>query len=339
MPTPNSHLSSHNRSVWSSLEPLPGLNAIPSVWSEKLGEEFNLFKAAFLQPRPAPAQSFPCRNCGCAHDVTIHGPGDIVAVCACDPWNYDDLILTPGDIEILELNWSKLARAVCKAFGLAVKLEDYGPPNTVQIGAWSADAVPVILTIQWDEGQFRHVVASLVVQLHRPFILLAPTSSHLDATSLGCLASIGAEFLSLESHLILTEHGAFQPTKAPGEIFVRFRPEPTDDEEMLRKAILLAKAADTGQGSRKVTLYAVMRLYCFDCRSAREIARHCRCARSLVYARLAEMRKKLGREPAELRRYSGHFDTIQEALSDPRAKRVYRKGGVYGDEGSGEYPE
>src|SRR5207249_4580414 len=120
----------------------------------------------------------------------------------------------------------KFARAICKAFGLARKFEMYGPPNTAQIGTWSADAVPAMLTIQWDGNEFRHVVASLVARLHRPFILLAPTSSHLDAQALEYLANCGAQFFALDSHLILTANGTFQPRSSPGEIFTRFAPKP-----------------------------------------------------------------------------------------------------------------
>src|SRR4051794_31272272 len=115
--------------------------------------------------------------------------------------------------------------------------------------------------------------------------VMATSGFNMDAASLGYLANIGAEFFPLESHLILTEHGTFQPTKAPGEIFARFTPQPVDDEQMLRNAIALVKEADSRQGARKLTLYTVMRLYCLDCLHPNQIARKCGCARSLIYAR------------------------------------------------------
>src|SRR5438128_57685 len=43
------------------------------------------------------------------------------------------------------------------------------------------------------------------------------------------------------------------------------------------------------------------------------------------YSRLKPLRKKLGRDPAELRQYPSHFDNLGQSLSDPRARRVYRK--------------
>src|SRR5206468_77678 len=139
------------------------------------------------------------------------------------------------------------ARAIAKAFGLASKLEPFSARYTAQIGSWSTDAVPAILTIQCDQNEFRYVVASLVARLHCRFILFAPTSSYMDAASLGYLANVRAEFFPLESHLILTEHGTFQPKTPPGEIFARFIPAVADDQEMLRNTIALVKEVDAGQ--------------------------------------------------------------------------------------------
>jgi hypothetical protein len=315
-----------NMNIWPALE--TGTNAIPSVWRERIGAQFDTVRNAFLQSKPEPAQYFHCRKCGCAHQVTIHAPGDIVAVCTCDPWNCDELMLTAADIEILELNWAKLARALCKAFGLNARTADLGLHNTRQIGSWSADAVPVILTIQRERHDFQHVVAVLAARLRTKFILLGPTTENLDATSQELLTNVGAEFFSLQNHLVLTDHGTFQPRKLPGEIFARFRPEPVDDIEMLRKSIALVKAADTAQGVRRITLYTVMRLYCFDLLGAAQIAKRCGCARSLIYARLDEIRIKIGRDPAELRQYASQFETMEDSLTDSRAEHIHRKSAI-----------
>ncbi len=320
--------------TWSSLESLPGLNAIPSIWREKLGGQFDLFRAAFLQTRPVPAQSFPCRRCGCAHDVTIHAPGDIVAVCACDPWNCDDLVLTADDIQILELNWSKLARSLCKAFGLDARPVDIPLHNTRQIGSWSADGVPVILTIQHERRDFQDVVQGLAARRQQKFILLAPTSANFDATSQEILAGSDAGFFALDSHVIFTEQGTLQSARAPGQLFARFTPEAKEPphEDVARQAFAIAKALDSEQPMKPPTVFAIFRLYCQEELSAAQIAHKCGCSKATVISRLNLLRQKLGRNPAELRRYSAHFGTIEESLSDPRAKRVYRKGAIYGDE-------
>jgi hypothetical protein len=63
-----------------------------------------------------------------------------------------------------------------------------------------------------------------------------------------------------------------------------------------------------------------------------QVARKCGCARSLVFLRLEALRCKLGVHPRTLRQYSGHFESIEESLSDPRARRVHRKSAIYGEE-------
>jgi len=134
----------------------------------------------------------------------------------------------------------------------------------VEIGTWSANAVPAILTIQWNGHELPAVIAELALRLKRPFILLSPTTTHLTAHCQELLAHANSEFFALDSLLILTPIGTFQPRSLPGEIFARFTPQPIADEDMLRNAILLVKASDAAQGARgarKVSLYTVMRLY------------------------------------------------------------------------------
>src|SRR5437762_10612316 len=61
---------------WSSLE--SSTTALPSVWRRRIGAQFEVFRAAFLQSRPEPARFFPCQKCGCAHEVIVHAPEDLV---------------------------------------------------------------------------------------------------------------------------------------------------------------------------------------------------------------------------------------------------------------------
>src|SRR5947207_3433450 len=59
-----------NHSPWRSLEAIPGFSALPAVWRRHLGDDFETFRAAFLQKKATTVRSFPCpRNCGCAHCV------------------------------------------------------------------------------------------------------------------------------------------------------------------------------------------------------------------------------------------------------------------------------
>src|ERR1043166_1851375 len=311
-------------SFWHALEAMPGLAAITSVWQTLMDEDFTPFKR-FLEPAPTKSKWFRCPRCSCSHEVFHDDDGTIVAVCRCKHGHCQDLYLTEADITVWELNRGKLSREIARAFGLQTKSAQFGLHETWQIGSWSTDTVPAILTIQWHPQEFRLAVASLAARLKRPFILFAPTSAQTDAQVLEYLAGCGAQLFPLDANLTLTDHGTLHSRTTPGELFAQFTPQPVDDEQMVRNAIALVKAADSGQGARRVSLYTVMRLYCLDCLSAAQIARKCGCARSLVYSRISELRQKLGRDPAALRQYPGHIETTDESLSDPRARRVFRK--------------
>jgi hypothetical protein len=58
----------------------------------------------------------------------------------------------------------------------------------------------------------------------------------------------------------------------------------------------------------------------------------CHCDKSLVALRLKTMQEKLPWQPQQLRALSAHVEAMQDALSDSRARSIYRKGAVYGDE-------
>ena len=63
-----------------------------------------------------------------------------------------------------------------------------------------------------------------------------------------------------------------------------------------------------------------------------EIARRCRCNRSLIFARLKQIQEKLPWKPHQLRELSAHVEAMQKSLTDSRARTIYRKGVAYGDD-------
>src|ERR1035437_1333796 len=136
-------------SPWYCLEALPGLIALPRVWRARLREQFGPVRDLILQDNPSLAQLLPCpRGCGLAHNIVCRPDGSLVATCCGEPERPQEIPLTIADITPLEVSWSKLSRALCQALGLHSRYRTLQPPNTVQFGAWSADAVPTVLTIQ-----------------------------------------------------------------------------------------------------------------------------------------------------------------------------------------------
>lgn len=320
---------------WSCLDAIPGHTAVAATWRKHLGPWFERFRTALLHARDERASSVPCpRDCGCCHEVVHCEDGELVGVCQCESWNCDDLPLALEDLTLWTLSWSHLGRALCRGFGLQSKPADLHLPGTRQVGAWSTEAVPVLLTLQSEREEFLFILGQLAARLRQAFILLAPTSRHLDAAGKELLANVGAGFFDLASHIEFGNAGELRPLVPPGELFARFNPQTKEavGESTARKAFALVKALDSEHPSSKASLYTVFRLYCMEGLNAVQVARKCGCGRSLVFLRLEALRRKLGVHPRTLRQYSGHFETIEESLADPRARRLHRKTAIYGEE-------
>ena len=321
-------------SIWRCLENVRGLVGVPALWQSWLGGEFGVFRSAFLRQRPERARSYPCPNvCGGTRDVVGRSDGSFVAVCSCDPLNGDDFALAAGDLVLLELSWSRLGRALCGALKCDVRDTDLGVPGARQIGAFSPAAVPVVLSIQDERGDFRHALAGIAARLGRPFILLAPTSGFVDAGVLEILRGAQAEFFDLESHVLPLPSGTLQARKNPTELFAAFLPGPAGrpPDEVARQLFALVEELE-GEGKwRKAPVTKVFHLYCVKGLSRAEVAKGCGCVPALVTLRLKLIEGKLGRKPIELRQLSPQFEEIEESLSDSRAQNIYRKGAIYGD--------
>jgi hypothetical protein len=349
---------------WRSLEMIRGLSAVPAIWRRHLGEHFEPFKRGFLLPRAEPAKHFPCAKCGCAHEIIMqadevagtsgvfHGvravgrrdpphpnplPGgegdtDVRAVCTCEPWNCADLILSAADIQVLELNWPKLGRALGEVFGLDSKFSDLRIHQTCQIGSWGADAVPAILTIQSEPHSLRPVLCELIARLRKRFILIAPSHRHLDATCHELMANADAEFFALEN-LIVFDGPLRLMGKIPGELFARFSPQPKEaEQDVARRAFALIQALDSEIGMKPPTLLSVFRLYCIEELSADHIARIQHCSKATIISRLNQIRARTGVDPQDLRRISGHLRKVEEAFEDSRASHIHRERLIYDDD-------
>ena len=302
-----------------ALEEILGLSAVPSLWRSELRHDYDTFGASFLEPKTYTVISLPCPTgrCGCWHKVAPQADGLFIGTCQCNPRRCPDLHLSTADVTPLKLNWPKLGRAIARALGCATKILDLPIPNTMQVGAWSTDAVPVILTIQQDEYNLQSVISHLHTRLDRPFILLSPTTDNLDAAGQELLAHARAGFFALDTIVRPTEHGTFLPLVTPGDLFIKFAPDPNDSvgETIARQALALVKALDSQYKFRKAPLSKVFLLYCSEGLDAKQTAKRCKCGRTLIFDRLKLLKRKLGRHPSELRQYSSHLEHQCDAAS------------------------
>ena len=132
-------------------------------------------------------------------------------------------------------------------------------------------------------------------------------------------------------------HGAFCIRVAPDSEGSRTAgPEPAEPTEkalsLAAKVFELLRALDPGKRMRKAPPITVFLLRYRRNLSRSEIARVCGCNKSLVAVRLRDIQEKLPWQPRQLQELSAHVEAMQETLSDPRARRIYRRGAVYGSQ-------
>ena len=325
--------------IWRALEEMPDGVGVAAEWQADAGAAWPAFKAAFLEALPEPAASVPCpHECGCAHRVVRHDDGRLAGACECDPWNCDDIALSATDVVAWEFNRTRLGRALCKAFDLDRREEELGLRWTRQAGAFSAGAVPVVVTIPQEHGELRQVVGDLAVRWREGFILFAPTSRWVDGRAHELLAHARAKFFDLESHVRLLPNGVLQAQRSAGELFSALVAKgshgASDDEA--RRLFALLKALESEGDYRKAPVTRVFQLYCLEGLTREEVATKCRCAPSLVTLRLQAIEARVGRKASELRQLSGQFERIADSLTDTRARRVHRESALDEPDGEGE---
>lgn len=321
---------------WHALEAIPGPSAVRAEWQSWIGGEFGVLQAAFLRGKEELAGSHPCREgCGCYHKAIHHGGGRIVAVCQCDPWNCDDFPLTDADLIPYELNWSRLGRAVAKAFGCDFKLTEMGMHGVRQIATFSGMALPVFLVVQSEPDRFRGALAHLSVGARQSFVVLAPTGQWMDARGHALLAACKAGFFDLESHLSILPNGELASPKAGGQLFSRFLPEqaaPMRENEAERIFGLLTKLR-AKPGTRKAHPATIFELTVLQGLSQKETASRCRprCAPSLVTRRVQDIEREFGLTIEKLRDYASDILERDSAVKADRVRKP-KHGGPKGVE-------
>jgi len=237
---------------WSALERISGLIALPTLWKKRAGNDFEAFRILCLEPATFPALSYPCplesscayrirRNPGAVavsvptHSLTdplSHPLAPFTGTCETNPPRCPLIDLSLADITPLQLNWPKLGRAICRALSLDSKATPLPVPTTLQIGSWSTDAVPVLLTIQAERHHLHFVICELIAILRQKFIVLTPTSKHYDAKTQQFLAGANSAIFPLDSIVALNPDGTLSPARPPADLFANFGQSPQSKIEI-----------------------------------------------------------------------------------------------------------
>ena len=323
--------------VWAFLEIAGGVGAVTQSWKKRLHDgEFEPFRQAALRRLPNPATQYPCpRGCGCAHRVVRYPDNaGVVAVCHCDPCRCDNIPITEKDLVLYAPDLATIGRSVVRAFGFHAREKEVGIFGMLQIGAFTDQAIPVILSVQSDRRSFAARVCEVVARLRQKFILVAPTATFMDSTTQSILAGVGALFIPLDASVRLTAAGALQTVKPPLEILEPIVPPhaPTD-EEVVAAALGLIHQLDNTPKAQKPTHSEFFRLYCFEGLSLEQIKKRVKCSLGTVSNRKRRCEDVLGPPLERFRQHGALVDILEKQRKEARAQYVHSRAGIYDDGG------
>jgi len=227
---------------WQALETVPGAAAVDAEWKARFGNDYGT-ATAFLRPNGKLASSHPCmvqRGCGCEHEVVVHDPEDIVAVCRCER-GCETFALRRADIVAYELDRPALDMALAKVFDL-IEETDAGTdlPGTTRIGVYSPYAgyrFPVYLAIQIEPDDFSEAVDGLLGRNSTPFILLSPTRELCSAKAEKRLTDKRSGFVSLSESVAIGDKRQLRLLRPVDEVLAQFRssnlPSPKEGDSMV----------------------------------------------------------------------------------------------------------
>ncbi len=198
---------SNPTNFWFALESIIGLSAVADEWRKYSGSEFESIQSV-LRPNGRIAASHPClqpRDCGCSHNVVIHTPKDIVAVCRCG-LECDTFPLKSTQLAIYELDRPKLDLAVATVFNLqqaSVQIKNMIRTSCVGQLTMGYISIPVFLTIQPGSIEYSLIADLLLSMNTSPFILLTPLPDLITPECITQLSSRGCYVLSLAESTVI----------------------------------------------------------------------------------------------------------------------------------------
>jgi hypothetical protein len=110
----------------------------------------------------------------------------------------------------------------------------------------------------------------------------------------------------------------------------------TENLGLAARVFRLLSALDLDNRCRKAPPIKVFNLYYRQGLQPAEIARQCKCHRSLIFDRLETLRKQLPWKPQQLREVSSQVEAMEDAVQESRARHIHRKAAIEGNEDTDE---
>ncbi|MBF0186250.1 MAG: hypothetical protein HQM06_17925 [Magnetococcales bacterium] len=196
--------------LWSVLEISPGQGNILPEWRRLLGTGFDTIQF-LLRPTDFRVSNFPYPGPGgyrCVHRVVDCGNGKIVAVCNDEEQGCDNIMLSPADIIVYELNRGKLAELLAHSLHLQPAFSAVeGLHQTFLVGDLlykGSRYFPVFLTlnVSLDRNVLCEVAAHLLAKIGTPLILLGPTRNMVTPALTDLMTRNKSCFLPLSDLLV-----------------------------------------------------------------------------------------------------------------------------------------
>lgn len=352
--------------LWTRFDGFATGRGLLADWQAAFGQDFERVKG-WIEPTGERAPSHPCvwkPPCGCRHEVRESRAGP-VAVCVCGDGRCEAFPLEGARALIHRLDGCRFRRKLGDTLGLAPA---DGPPRASEgrsdlVGTYVPMQAPVYLAFVEGEAELVCEIERLRLQRPGPFVLLTPTRRFYSPEADAALGAAGALGLALTGLVDLEPGGnlrliqPLEPLLAPwqegvsaqaglGEVLRRIHgeiaaarhefsqrstaAERLPEEDALR-LFALVRELDPAGAAGKAPLLQVFRLYCLEGLAAEGVARRCGCSKTLIIRRLGQLRRKLGRNPAELRAFAGQFEAIEKSVGEFRGRRLSRHSMLYGN--------
>jgi len=349
-----------SRGVWNTLDRLacgqvPA--AVLAEWRRLTDSDFHLL-SGFLRVTQRVAGDYPCLgdpDCGCRHELAQCDDTRWVARCQCGVGGCAPAWLAPSDLIIHELDAAGFGGAVARALGFgppdsAAVL--YAAPKMWPVGTYAATRSAVYLGIFPSEAELFANVEGLMASRPEPFILLTPTTGLRSAAVDSFLARAHCGLVPLASCLAGDGRGILRVTSPIEPVLKRFAgevaqarnmgpllegihreiaalrddprglpaPQPAIDQGEAQRIFAVLTKLRTETGVRKAPLHTVFEYMVMQGISGEETARKCKCAPSLISARVKTLKERFGMSVGQLHNYASAINEMKTAVKGDRRR-------------------
>ncbi len=200
--------------LWRALERIPGLLAVPEVWRQECGEDFD-YARPYLQPTDRIGGRYPCPNSfsGCPRRIIDYGEDEFAAICQDEHKRCERVPLTRREALIHRLDLAGLLQPVLRAASIRPQSVAQHAPG-VWVAGLSAQAhsrnFPVYFLLAHSVSTHRAAVERLLLDISDSFLLVLPTNQFRTVETEARLRDRRVECLCLVDQVLVDEHGEFR---------------------------------------------------------------------------------------------------------------------------------